>query len=161
MSTREKFNPDEWAALRNAPHLVVLATATAGSSGIFGTIGEMMTAGKAVFEASSSPNELIRLIAAKDEAKASQESIKEDLKAAEPAAIPAWLSEQALARARQAMMILSMKSEEDRGAYAAWLRDLARRVAEASKEGGFLGFGGELVSGEEKTFMAALDTALI
>lgn len=161
MSTREKFNPEEWAALRNTPHLVVLATATAGSSGIFGTIGEMMTAGKAVFEATTHTNEAIRLLAAKDEAKLAQDSIREEIKTSEPKDVAVWLREQALAKVRQSITILKFKSPEDRDPFAAWLRDLGKRVAEASKEGGFLGFGGERVSADERTFLAELDTALL
>ena len=161
MPSKEKFTPEEWAALRNVPHLVVLATATAGRSGIFGTIGEMMTAGKAVFEATSHANELIREIAGKDEAKAAQDDVRGEIKTAEPKEIPTWLREQALAKARQSQAILNLKSAEDRTAFAAWLRDLGKRVSEASREGGFLGFGGELVSAEEKAFLAELDNALL
>jgi hypothetical protein len=161
MSLKKKFSAHEWNALRDTPHLVVLATATAGSSGIFGTIGEMMTAGKAVFEATSHANELIRSLAGKDEAKAAQDSIREELKNASPESIPDWLREQALAKSRQTMNLLNMHSPDDRLAMAAWLRDLAKRVAEAAKEGGFLGFGGERVSADEKAFLTALDSALI
>jgi hypothetical protein len=160
MPLREKFSEHEWAALRNTPHLVVLATATAGASGIFGTIGEMMTAGKAVFEATQHENELVRALAGKDEAKAAQDAIREEIKAAEPSDVPTWLREHAVAKVRQSMSILAMKSEADRPAMASWLRDLGKRVAEASKEGGFLGFGGTLVSDEEKAFLASLDSAL-
>lgn len=160
MSLKEHFSEHEWAALRNTPHLVVLATATAGASGIFGTIGEMMTAGKAVFEATAHENELIRTLAAKEEAKAAQDAIREEIKAAEPPDVPAWLREHAIAKTRQSMAILAMRSDADRPAMSAWLRDLGRRVAEASKEGGFLGFGGTLVSDEEKAFLASLESAL-
>jgi hypothetical protein len=37
---------------------------------------------------------------------------------------------------------------------------LSRKVAEASKEGGFLGFGGTLVSKEEEQAIAEIATAL-
>ncbi len=45
-------------------------------------------------------------------------------------------------------------------AFKAWLEDLARRVAEASKEGGFLGFGGVQVSDAEKATLAEISAAL-
>jgi len=160
MSLNEKFSEHEWVALRNTPHLVVLAMATAAGSGIFGTIGEMMTAGKAVFEATTHSNELIRALAEKEQAKAAQDAIREEMKSAEPSDVPMWLREQALARCRQTMTILAMKSEEDRVVVADWLRGLGQRVAEASREGGFLGFGGVLVSDPEKALLAELDEAL-
>ena len=36
--------------------------------------------------------------------------------------------------------------------YKEWILSIAENVAKAAKEGGFLGFGGELVSGDEKVF---------
>ena len=45
-------------------------------------------------------------------------------------------------------------------AFKAWLEDMARRVAEASKEGGFLGFGGVQVSDAERATLAELSAAL-
>ena len=40
------------------------------------------------------------------------------------------------------------------------MKALARRVAEAAKEGSFLGFGGERVSEGERQMLAKLDGAL-
>jgi hypothetical protein len=41
-----------------------------------------------------------------------------------------------------------------------WLAKIAQATAEATKEGGFLGFGGTLVSDDEKTALATVNTAL-
>jgi len=160
MPVRENFNTQEWTAVRNAPHLVILATAQAGSSGVFGTVGEMMTAGKAVFEATTHENELIRLIAASAEVKESQTAIRADIESANPPDVKAWIHQEALAKVKQSLVILNMRAPEERAAYATWLRSLAQRVAESSKEGGFLGFGGERVSEGERAFLAELDQAL-
>ena len=45
-------------------------------------------------------------------------------------------------------------------AFKAWLGAIAERVAEASKEGGFLGFGGVQVSDAEKATLAEIAGAL-
>jgi hypothetical protein len=45
-------------------------------------------------------------------------------------------------------------------ALKAFLKDAAEKVASASKEGGFLGFGGERISEGESAFLAKLDQAL-
>ena len=42
----------------------------------------------------------------------------------------------------------------------AWLRQVSHNVAEASKEGGFLGFGGVTVSDAEKATLGEIDAAL-
>jgi len=42
----------------------------------------------------------------------------------------------------------------------AWLRDISQRVAEASKEGSFLGVGGVQVSDAEKATLADISKAL-
>ncbi len=45
-------------------------------------------------------------------------------------------------------------------AFKAWVSATAQTVAEAGKEGGFLGFGGEKVSAAERKTLADIDTAL-
>ena len=47
---------------------------------------------------------------------------------------------------RSAAAIVDQKAPSDAAAYKAWLVQIANNVAEASKEGGFLGFGGVIVS---------------
>ncbi|NJM09202.1 hypothetical protein HC891_27880, partial [Candidatus Gracilibacteria bacterium] len=44
--------------------------------------------------------------------------------------------------------------------YRTWLFDLAQRVANASREGGFLGIGGDAVDAREQGLLDALKTAL-
>ena len=41
-----------------------------------------------------------------------------------------------------------------------WLAGVAKATAEATKEGGFLGFGGTLISDEEKAALATVNTTL-
>jgi hypothetical protein len=157
---QDKFTPEEWNALRTTPQLVVLAMSTAGSSGIFGTIGEMLTAGRTIYEASTSANELIRAVSTRDEARAAQDSIKEEIKDAEPASVPQWLHDQSLLKVRQSLAILNLKAPEEKEAWAGWLRELAKKISESSTEGGFLGFGGERVSEKERAYAAALEEAV-
>jgi hypothetical protein len=56
--------------------------------------------------------------------------------------------------------LLDGKAPEDAAAFKAWLEDLARRVAEAAKEGGFLGFGGVQVSAAEQATLTEISAAL-
>ncbi|MFN7919315.1 MAG: hypothetical protein U0Q16_04415 [Bryobacteraceae bacterium] len=160
MPVKDNFTEGEWSLLRDAPNYVALAVSMAGASGVFGTLGEVMAAGKAVYEATSHSSELIRALAAKDEVQASQEALRSAARDLEGAQLPEWVRTSALGKARQAVAILVSKSADDAAAYREWLQSLGVKVAEASKEGGFLGFGGERVSEGEKKFLDELKSAL-
>ena len=49
---------------------------------------------------------------------------------------------------------------QDAPAFKLWLRGISQRVAEAAKEGGFLGFGGVQVSDAEQKALADISQAL-
>jgi hypothetical protein len=61
---------------------------------------------------------------------------------------------------RKVSALLDTKAPEDAAAFKAWLRATAQRVAEAAKEGGFLGFGGVQVSDAEKATLTEISAAL-
>jgi len=61
---------------------------------------------------------------------------------------------------REAAAIVNAKAPENAPAFKAWLRQIAQKAAEASTEGGFLGFGGVQVSDAEKATLAEISTAL-
>jgi len=61
---------------------------------------------------------------------------------------------------RHAASIVDAKAPLDAQAYKDWLLHVSEKVAEASKEGGFLGFGGVAVSDAEKATLAEMRTAL-
>lgn len=44
--------------------------------------------------------------------------------------------------------------------FKSWILSIARKVAEAVKEGGFLGVGGERISGEEQSMLKEMEKAL-
>ena len=56
--------------------------------------------------------------------------------------------------------LLDAKAPKDAAVFKAWLRGISQKVAEASKEGGFLGFGGVQVSDAEKATLADINKAL-
>jgi hypothetical protein len=63
----------------------------------------------------------------------------------------------ALDALRSAAALADKKASADADGYKRWLLEVSTRVANASKEGGFLGFGGTLVSEQEEA--ALRDTA--
>jgi len=66
----------------------------------------------------------------------------------------------ALETLRHASAILDAKAPAEAPVFKAWLNSIAAKVADASKEGGFLGFGGVKVSEAEKATLAEIAAAL-
>ena len=158
MPTRTDFTHAEWRALRNAPQLVALATAAAGNSGLFGSLSEGMAAAGAFAEAARANNELIRQLLAGEEVRESRSDLMALLQSVtDPVAMARRLQDEALREARAALAALqSREATADAEDYRKMLAWLAGRVANASKEGDFLGFGGERVSLEERKFLERL-----
>jgi hypothetical protein len=155
---KDNFTADEWKKLRDTPNIVALATALAGASGLFGTIGEMFTAAKTVYAGLTSGNDLIKAVAAKEEIEASRDSVR--AAAGEPANAKENLRIAALAGIQHVKNILNAKAPEHATGYLAWVGEIAQKVAESAKEGGFLGFGGERISEGERAFLNELNAAL-
>jgi hypothetical protein len=63
---------------------------------------------------------------------------------------PEALLSAAVARLGAVMRTVESALPEQAGAFRAFLLDVAQKTAEASREGGFLGFGGERVSEAER-----------
>ena len=57
-------------------------------------------------------------------------------------------------------MVVDAKAPHDAAAFKGWLRELSQHVAEAAKEGGFLGIGGVLVSEAEKATLTEISSTL-
>lgn len=162
MATRSDFSPEQWQALRNAPQLVALATATAGNSGLFGSLSEGIAMASTMAEAARGPHALLQELFTKDEVKSSQEQIKAMLKSVEDrSALPSQLQKAATDAVQAALAALVAKgTEADTDAFRTLLTGIGEKVANASKEGDFLGFGGERVSDGERQFLAALHSAV-
>ena len=164
MATKADFTQDEWATVRDTPYLAAMAVTVAGASGLVGTLKEAFAATSSLVEGMRSQSELVRLLSGKEEIQAAQERIR-SLMHPEPgtdlAALKAKLESLVSERARQAVVVLSKKgSSQDVAAYRDFVKGVGERVAEAAKEGSFLGFGGERVSEGERTMLATLDRAL-
>ena len=162
MTTKTDFSSAEWEILRDAPNLVVLAVAIAGASGFFGSIAEALAPSETIMGALKGSNQLLREICEKEEMKSSIASIKTLAKTSgDFTDIQANLRREAVDKSRTALDLLHQKgTSEDVAAYRNFLLDLGNRVANAAKEGAFLGFGGERVSEHERTLLAELAKAV-
>ena len=170
MSVRDDFDDDEWFLLGATPAMIAAAMSGAAPSGVIGTVKEMTAGMRATVQGRSehadSPLILALLEkaenwdAAKEKAKDYRERSKARLEAAGITSRE-QLHEQVIADCRAAAALVDERCEpSDAAAYKRWSVDIARDVAEAAKEGGFLGFGGERVSPEEQAMLGRIESAL-
>jgi len=158
MLTKNDFTTEEWATLRETPHLVGVATMLSGASGL-GTLKESVAAAKLVMEGQSSNFPLIRDLSNREDMKAAQDAILNAIGSGERSVEK--IQTLALDRVRQTMELLKTKgASEEAQAVRTWLISLGDGVAKAAKEGGFLGFGGKQVSEGEQAFLTNLNAAL-
>jgi hypothetical protein len=161
MSQKADFSSQEWETLRDTPHLVAIAVAVAGGSGLFGSLKEAIAPAKTIVEASQGTNTLLREICSRDEMQTAQGSLREQLKSTDFDSLREKARGSAISKARSAVDLLKQKAkDEDRKAYQGFLVKIANGVAEAAKEGGFLGFGGERISENEQALLKDLAIAL-
>ncbi len=162
MTTQAAFTTEQWNLLRIVPSLVVDGVSTVDPSGIFGTIKEALDGMTEKIEALQQGSEIELL----DEILAD----KSILKLPDPKTLAgegnreqqmANLKSAVLGHIRDVANLVSQKaSPEEAKAYKQMIISVATKAAKASKEGGFLGFGGVLVSNAEQSFLNDVKAAL-
>jgi hypothetical protein len=162
MVDKSAFTAEEWRLILTSPMLAGMAVTLADPSGIFGTLKESFAGASALLTAKkdAGANAIAKAIAADFDTPegrtVARDGIKGDLKGKSPAEMKA----KALEGLRQVNAILAAKAPDDAPGFRTWLKDIAANAAEASSEGGFLGFGGVKVSDAEKATLAELNSAL-
>lgn len=160
MANKQSFAPDEWKKLVESAMVASIAVTAAEPHGLWGTLKEGLANARGMAEGHSSSDELIRAVVADLETAEgraiARDGMKEQFKGAVLADIPA----RAVATLREVGSILDTRAPNDAAAFKTWIYANAVRVAEAAKEGGFLGFGGVRVSDKEKVALADIAAAL-
>jgi hypothetical protein len=162
MASKATFTADEWKQLLESPMLSAMAVTAAEPSGLFGVVKEGFAASGALARAKTdaTSNELIKAVVMDFETSDGRTVARDGLKERLAGSKPAEIKTKAIASLRQVSALLDQKAPEDAAAFKTWLSGIARRVAEASKEGGFLGFGGVQVSDAEKATLSEISAAL-
>ena len=160
MSLKQSFSAEDWSAVTVAPHLVATAVMMAGFSGLGGTAKEAFSVAQSLASAASSSSPLVREVAARDELSAVQNAVKEKISNLDQAQFKQQLNALALDSAKRAVEVVGRQVPDEAAAYKQWLMDIAFNVANAAKEGSFLGFGGERISGGEKEILDSLASTL-
>lgn len=163
---------DELQLLATLPQAIGSAVAFAGRSGLFGTGKELFASGQALMAGLKDypGNELIQAIvpdpgAADKHAELEQARRTRDWASARMKAKGIGSAEQLTAQtlqdAREAAQLLGSKVDPITASqYRTWALGVAEKVAMASTEGGFLGFGGTRLSDPEKALIEQIKTAL-
>lgn len=153
------FSQEEWAVIRIAPQLVSMAVAGAGG-GIFGAIKEAMSAASAMTENAQSASAVVQQLCTAQEVQTAQQEVQQMVMSDPSKGTPEALKELAVQACAQAVSILAQRVAGDVDEYRTLVMSVGNTVSKAAKEGGFLGFGGELVSEGEQVVMQAVDAAL-
>jgi hypothetical protein len=160
MTNKSNFTPDEWKTLIEGIMMSGIAVSAAEPSGLFGAIKESFAESRAIIEASSGPNELIRSLAAEFETSQGRTFAREALKERLSGAKAEDIKDKSITALKDAGALLENKAPQDAAPVKQWLYHISEKVAEADAEGGFLGFGGVRVTDKEKATLAEISGAL-
>jgi hypothetical protein len=169
MPFETRFTEEEQVLLSSLPALAGSAMTFAAGSGL-ATVKEVIASSKSMILGAKSyaDNEIISgIIPAMDNVKEAMAEAK-DLRAklqghlaAHEVKTKEQMHELALADAKKINELLAQKATPaEAEQYKAWILNIANEVANAAKEGGFLGFGGTLVSEGEVALFGAMSSAL-
>ena len=155
MSTKADYSADEWDLFRAAPMMATIMVVSASPSGPVGLVKESAAASRMILEAAdSATTPLLKSLA--DDMKNSL-SIPRTPPGASPEAVQTAATE-ILHRASD--LLGTKAAPEEATEMKQWLVEIAQKTAEAAKEGGFLGFGGTLVSDAEKAAISRVNSSL-
>jgi hypothetical protein len=162
MANKADFTAAEWQQVVGGVLMAGFAISAADPSGLWGLLKETFASGRALMEAksSASANELSKAVIADLESADGRANAQEFVKQRLHGAKREEIKQRALEVLRSAAAIVDQKAPADAPAFKGWLLEIANNVAEASKEGGFLGFGGVAVSQAEKATLSEIATAL-
>jgi hypothetical protein len=155
MSTKADFNVEEWDLLRTSPLMASILVVAASPSGPLGLIQESAAAGKMIVQTAQSAQTPLLKDLAEDLTQ------KMSIPKPPPGATPGQIQAAATEILKRTSDLLTQKAtSEETAEIKQWLANVSQATAEATKEGGFLGFGGTLISDQEKTALATVRSAL-
>jgi hypothetical protein len=160
MAKKADFTPEEWQRILSLPQVASLYLALASPSGPLGVVQEMMASTKGIVEAlkSSSGNELIDAVAADIRERAEKrERLESPLKMSKD---PKEMKAECLQTCRDVAALLSQKAPAEAQAYKQWVYQAAQNSANAAREGGVFGIGGERVTEAETAALKELAIVL-
>ena len=162
MANKSDFTPEEWTKVLESIMVAGIAVSAADPSSLWGTVKEAAATSSSLAAAKRDPNssELIKAVIADFETSEGRSNIQNAMRERFAQAAPAECVQRSLASLREVSAIVDAKAPNEAAAFKAWLRDISQKVAEASVEGSFLGFGGVRVSDAETATLRDIAKAL-
>jgi hypothetical protein len=159
MSSKADYSTEEWGNVISGPYFAALYIVVADFNLTY--FKELAAMTKAVIDsAAKTTSDLIKAVAVDLTSKDSQDQIKLNMDELRGQKDPSGMKADVVAMVSRAADTVADKSAEDSDEYRRWLLHLAQVTAEASKEGGFLGFGAVRVSDREMQGLEELAQAL-
>jgi hypothetical protein len=162
MANKATFSTDEWNQVLGGVFMAGFAVTVADLSNLWGLFKETIASGRALMEAksSASANGLMKGVVNDMERAEGRAEVREYVKTCLDGIKRENIRARAIEEVRKAVAIVEQKAPIDAAAFKEWLLHISTKVAEASKEGGFLGFGGIAVSDAEKATLSEIANAL-
>ena len=162
MTDKSNFTPDEWKLLLESVTMAGIAITAAEPSGLWGVLKESFAGGTMLAQAKMdhNANPLIKAVIAEFDTAQGRSAARDGLKEKLAGSKPADIKAKSIETLRQAGAVVDAKAPGDAAAFKGWLRQISQHVAEAAKEGGFLGIGGVPVSEREKATLTEISSAL-
>lgn len=159
---KAQFSDADWTLLLKGPFAAGAAIMAASPSGFGGgmkeitaMLGTMVESAKA-----STPESLIGIL--KEDLTARKDELQQAIQSDMDKAAGGNVVDGAVAMCKQAIAAVRAGGDKaDADAYSALLVNVATATASAAKEGGFLGFGGKLISEQEQAAIDALKAAAV
>jgi len=158
MLTRDKLTAEQWRAVRNTPHHVIIAVSASGGSP-FDEMLERSAGLQRIVDAMNSTHPLLQEIAGSTHIMHAQDDVRSWYYTLEDThRHPTRPQEKALESMQHALDALKQHgSPDDLLHYGDFVMSVAMKVARAAKEGDLFGVGGELVSRAERQFIEQLE----
>jgi hypothetical protein len=162
MVNKTAFTPEEWNRILESVMLSGMAVTAADPSGLIGVLKESMATGKTLLAAKADPtsNELIKSVVSDFETGEGRQAARSQVQSRLKGMPIGEMKDKSIAALRELSQLLDSKAPADAVGFKTWLHHIAENAAEASAEGGFMGFGGTQVSDAEKATLAELSRAL-
>ena len=162
MATKSDFSQEEWKQILQGVMMSAMAITAADPSGLWGTLKEgFASAGVlAKVKTDDNSNKLIQAIVDDFGTSEGRSIAKDGLSEKFKSKAPDQIQSLAMRDLQDVVAILQRQAPEDAQAVKDWFMIISQSVAEASKEGGFLGFGGERVSEAEQSTLDEISKVL-
>ena len=162
MVNKQDFTPEEWTKILQSPMLVGIAVSMADPNGLWGALKEAAAGSAEIGTAkrNAGANALIKAVITDINTPDGRSTLQNALRNCFADAEPAQCVERSLTNLHEVSAILDARAPADAAAFKTWLCAVSQKVAEASTEGAFLGFGGTQVSDAEKATLADIAKAL-